>query len=370
MSRIPVIGDTHFGIRADSAIVYAVQEQFFRDVFWPAIDAEGDVTDVLHLGDVTDRRRYINFQTLSFAKHMLFEPARERGITLHWVLGNHDLPYKHSMSLSTHEAFREYDNVRVYRESTVVPFQGVNTLLVPWLCEENIQDSLAAVQAFDGSVIAGHFEFVGFEMYRGIPNQHGMDIDLFKPFPLVMSGHYHHRSAKGTIHYLGAPYEMIWSDHGEDHGFHWWTPETHQLDFVPNPHHLFYKFVYNDTGQPGTYVNSLLSTIAAAGVAQRLVKIVVRGKTQLMWYDTFANAVLRVGAHDVQFVDDTAWSTDDTRANEDDAVAESDMDTLTMIHRYTEGLPWSNTQFQRDVTATLSELYHEATELSKVSARS
>lgn len=365
MSRIPIITDTHAGARGDSQVIYNNQEEFYTKVFWPAIDAEGGVSTILHLGDVTDRRKFINYQTLSFAKHMFFEPARERGITVHWVLGNHDLPYKHSLQLSSHEAFREYDNVRVHRDATIVTIEDVPVLLVPWLCDENMRSATAAIQAFDGSVVMGHFEFGGFDMFRGIPNTHGMSIDAFQHFPLVLSGHYHHRSSQGNIHYLGSPYQMIWSDHGDARGFHWWTPQTHQLDFVENPYRLFYKFTYDDTNQPGIYVQELLDLMKYANLTQKIVKVVVKQKTQPMWYDAFADAALKLGAHDLQFVDDTAWSGADFDAVEHD----HDLDTLTLIHKYVESLPWANSHIQRDVTSLMSELYQEATDQAKTVAR-
>lgn len=321
--------------------------------------------ELLHLGDVTDRRRYINYQTLSFAKHMFFEPARARGIAVHWVLGNHDLPYKHSLQLSSHEAFREYENVRVYRDATIVPFDGVPVLFVPWLCDENMKSSMKAVSEFDGAVVMGHFEFGGFDMFSGIQNSHGMSVEAFKQFPLVLSGHYHHKSSRGNIHYLGAANEFIWSDAKDDRGFHWWTPETHTLDFVPNTHRLFYKFTYDDTNQAGTYVQELLDHMKQAGLPGKIVKVVVKQKKNAVWYDTFADAALKLGSHDLQFVDDTAWSGEDFESVEHDAA----LDTLTLIYQYVESLPWSNNELQRDVSVLMSELYHEAADQAKTLAR-
>lgn len=340
-------------------------EKFYCDVFWPSIDAEGGVKEILCLGDVTDRRKFLQYQTLKFAKQMFFDPARDRGIKVHWVLGNHDLPFKHSLQLSSHEAFKEYANVQVYRDATVVPFNGVPVLLMPWLCGENIDSSFAAAEQFDGSVIAGHFEFGGFDVYRGFPMAHGLDAGRFAGFPLVMSGHYHHPSTKGNVHYLGSPYEMVWTDYGDARGFHWWTPTTHQLELVENPHHLFYKFVYDDAGQPGTYVQTLLSQMKASDLTQKIVKVLVRQKTQPVWYEAFADAVLRMGIHDVHFVDDTSAAA----ATSTDEHTGPVTDTLTMIHRYVGGLPWANTALQHDVTSVMTELFLEATDHAKTVGR-
>lgn len=296
---------------------------------------------------------------------MFFEPAQERGIAVHWALGNHDLPYKHSLQLSSHEAFREYENVRIYQSATTIHIEDVPVLMVPWLCDENMEHATKTIREFEGGVVMGHFEFGNFEMFRGVPNPHGMPIDDFRHFNLVLSGHYHHRSSQGNIHYLGAPYEMIWSDSEDPRGFHWWTPQTHQLQFVENPHRLFYKFIYDDANQPGTYVQSLLKQMTDANVTQKIVKVVVKQKTQPVWYDTFADAALKLGAHDLQFLDDTAWSGDDFEAVDHD----HDLDTRTLILRYVDSLPWANTDIQQDVSRLMSELYQEATDQAKTVAR-
>lgn len=364
-SRIPVITDQHFGSRGDSRVLYDNQEKFYTEIFWPAIDAEKNVKTILCLGDVTDRRRFINYQTLSFAKHMFFEPARARNITVHWVLGNHDLPYKHSLALSSHEAFKEYPNVILYRTATVLSLEGTEILLMPWLCEENEKASMKVLAGYNGSVVAGHFEFGGFEMYRGVTNEHGLSTDAFKHFPLVMSGHYHHKSSRGNIHYLGAPYQMTWADYGDPHGFHWWTPSTHALTFMENPHHLFYKFVYDDEGKKGTYVKQLLSEMSAQNLSQRIVKVMVRKKTQPIWYETFADAVMKLGCYDVQFVDDSAWTPEQIPQE----AANESLDTLSTIHWYVQSLPWANTELQQDVTDLMTSLYQEAAEHAKTVAR-
>jgi len=366
MKQIPVITDLHMGARGDSSVVYEIQERFFRDVFWPALDAHGGVDEMLLLGDVSDRRKFCSYAMLDFAKRVFFDPAAERDIRIHWTLGNHDLPMKNSTNLSSHIAFQEYLNVILYRTATVVEFDGVETLMMPWLCEENRAASQATFDSFTGAVIAGHLEFLGFEMYRGIVSQEGVSTAAFAPFKLVMSGHFHHRSTTGNIHYLGAPYEMTWSDHDDLRGFHWWTPQEHRLDPVNNPHALFYEFIYNDDGQPADYVKNLLSIIRQANVSQKIVKIVIRRKTQPLWFETFMDAVLKIGAYDIQFVDETAWSTDDTQApSEGEGEDPATMDTLTMIYRYVAGLPWANTDIQRDVTKTLAELYQEAADTAK-----
>ena len=47
----------------------------------------------------------------------------------------------------------------------------------------------------------GHLE-TGFEMMRGMKNEHGYSKSIFSKFDSVFSGHFHHKSDDGQIYYL------------------------------------------------------------------------------------------------------------------------------------------------------------------------
>lgn len=363
MKRIAVVTDTHAGGKSDNVILYNTQRKFWETVFWPAIDAEGGVTDIIHGGDLLDRRKFINFQSLAFAKETFFEPARQRGITIHWVIGNHDMPLKQSMSLTGFEAFKEYQNVIAYTTATEIELDGQKLLLMPWICDENMMDSFSKLTEFEGTAVVGHLEFGGFEMYRGVPNFHGISTEPFAHVPLVMTGHYHHKSSRGNVHYLGSPFEMTWSDYGDERGFHWWTPQTNKLELVKNPHNLFYRYIYDDEGQPASYIKETLDKIKKDDVSQKIIKVMVKSKTQALWFDTFMDAVLKLGAFDVQFIDDTNWS---SNLDDDPILANgTSMDSLTMIGWYVDGLPWPNDDLKNSVKELLTDLYHEAGDVAK-----
>ena len=43
-----------------------------------------------------------------------------------------------------------------------------------------------------------------------------MDPSIYKDFKQVFSGHYHHKSSRGNITYLGNPYQMFWNDYKDE----------------------------------------------------------------------------------------------------------------------------------------------------------
>jgi hypothetical protein len=50
---------------------------------------------------------------------------------------------------------------------------------------------------------------------RGVKVSDGMDHKLFSRFEMVISGHYHTKSQKDNIYYLGSQMEFFWSDAGD-----------------------------------------------------------------------------------------------------------------------------------------------------------
>ena len=57
--KIVLITDTHIGARNDSQNFAKHFYQFYKEVFFPYID-ENNIDTVIHLGDIVDRRKYIN----------------------------------------------------------------------------------------------------------------------------------------------------------------------------------------------------------------------------------------------------------------------------------------------------------------------
>ena len=88
--KLAIINDTHFGARSDSPMFAEYFFKFFDEVFFPYCDKH-KIDTVLHLGDLLDRRKFVNFQTLNQVRTRFMEPLRQRGMTVHCVLGNHDV---------------------------------------------------------------------------------------------------------------------------------------------------------------------------------------------------------------------------------------------------------------------------------------
>ena len=60
--KIALLNDTHFGCRNDSPAFIKYQNRFYDELFFPYL-IENKIDTLIHLGDVVDRRKFINFNT-------------------------------------------------------------------------------------------------------------------------------------------------------------------------------------------------------------------------------------------------------------------------------------------------------------------
>ena len=349
--KIALITDTHWGIRNDSSIMNNHMKRFLDEVFWPVLDREG-IDTVIHLGDLVDRRKYINYLTAKRLRDDFLDPMMTKGLDLHIIAGNHDTFYKNTNDVNAlHELLSyKYHNVQIYIQPTEINIGGIGMLLLPWICDDNRDASLQAINNSKSSVVMGHLELTGFEMYRGHVSDHGDDPKIFDKFDVVCSGHYHTRSDNSNIHYLGTAVQYTWSDYNDIKGFHIFDTETRELTFIQNPNSIFHKIFYDD-------INKTMDQVIAFDPSvykDCYVKVVVKNKTNPYWFDLVVDKLEKCGAADIQVVEDNFNLDLET---DSDIVSEAE-DTMSIICKYIEGMN-IKTDHKR-VENVIQNLYVEA----------
>jgi hypothetical protein len=243
--RIALLNDTHFGCRNDSPAFIKYQNDFYTKVFFPYL-VENNITTLIHLGDVVDRRKFINHNTAHNFKNIFWNKLDELNIDTHILIGNHDTYYKNTNEINALQNLSLNKNCKLYTRAEEVTFDGLDIVFLPWICDDNYEDTLHTIDHSTSSIAMGHLEIKGFEMHKGHINEQGLDKSLFKRYEKVLSGHFHKKSDDGHIYYLGSQYEITWSDYNCQKGFHIFDTQTRELETVNNPFKIHKKFIYND----------------------------------------------------------------------------------------------------------------------------
>lgn len=354
--KIALVTDTHFGARNDSEVLANHFARFYSEVFFPYL-VENGITHIVHLGDAFDRRKYINYQSLARCKEYFYEPIVANNLKLHQIIGNHDTYFKNTNNINSGDLLLgEYaDNVSIYSNPEEVIIDGRKIVMMPWICADNFDTAMHLIENSDAAVLMGHLELSGFEMYRGAFHHGGMTAEVFSKFDVVMSGHFHHKSSRGNIHYLGCPYEMTWSDYGDQKGFHIFDTETTELTFVPNPLALFHKVQYNDIKWKDA---DHLKGFDFTNLTDAFVKVIVTNKNNPYWFDLFVDKLEKANPAHIQIVDDNLH----LDMVDDEDILENLDDTMTILHKSIENMQVDVDKTRLDVL--IKSLYSEAMNLA------
>lgn len=348
--KVALITDQHFGARNDSIIFSKYFEKFYSQQFFPYL-LENNIDSIIDLGDTFDRRKYINFQSLYNCRSYWFDQIEKYNMTLHCIVGNHCTYYKNTNSVNSPELLlQDYNNIKIYSKCTEITLDQLDIVMIPWICADNFSETMKIIDSTKSQVVMGHLEISGFEMYRGSACEEGYDRKIFDKFDIVMSGHFHHKSSYGNIHYLGAPYEMTWSDWNDPRGFHIFDTDTRELTYIENRFKMFNKIHYDDSSNN---LDQILD-IDTDGLSGHIVKVIVHEKNNPYWFDMFISKIEKSGVFDLQVVEDNF----NLNLEDDDSITEGVEDTLTILNKYTD-------QFKDRVNINklrgfLSDLYHEA----------
>ena len=344
--KIAIITDQHFGARKNSKLFHDYFLKFYNDVFFPVLYSEG-ITTIVDMGDTFDSRKGIDFSALSWAKNNYYDKLKEMGITVHTIVGNHTAYYKNTNEVNSIDLLlREYDNVKIYSEVESIILDSLNILLVPWINSENEESAFGVIKKSSAPVCMGHLDLNGFHATQGHIQEHGMDSTLFEKFKLTFSGHFHIRSNRGSIHYLGNPYEMFWNDCEDTRGFHLFDTETLELTSINNPYRLFYKIYYEDTDY---------RLFDAREYENKILKVIVRKKSDASKFEKFIDKLYASNVAELKVIENFS-----IEESEEFEAFESE-DTLSILNRY---IKESEIELDKSrIQKIMQETYQEACEL-------
>ena len=348
MSKSALLTDTHWGIRGDNSKFHQYFARFYDEIFFPYLD-EHRISSVIHLGDMMDRRKYMNIETADVVRREFFDPLDEAGISYHQIIGNHDTYFKNTNAINS---FRMVHPTHpFYTEATEKVFGSAKVLFVPWICDQNYDHTMRMIDETDARIAMGHLEIAGFDMYKGVEAHGKMKADVFAKFDMVYSGHFHTPSQKGNIRYLGAAAQYTWSDYGDPRGFNVWDHDTGEVTFVENPLTIFEKAFYDDA------VPFNLADIDFSRFKDKIVKVIVKNKNDPYLFDKYMVQMEKAGTIDCQPVDDHKRQDE---LSEHDIIDEAE----STVDIFTKYIDYTDTQVPKPkLKELMTEVYHEALDL-------
>lgn len=340
MSKICILGDTHFGARGNSKIFHDHFERFYSEFLIPHL-VENKISTIFQLGDLWDNRKAAHLYSVDRVKSYFFDALLKNKIELYTLIGNHDIFYRESLSINSSTLLLNgYNNITIIDSPTNI--NGID--IIPWICKENELECLDYISNSRSLVCMGHFEIQNFSMYRGVESKDGLDPKMFSRYEYVFSGHYHHKSHKENIFYVGTPYELTWQDFEDPKGFHIFDTETRTIQFIENPYKTYYKIRYDDSiefSDLEKYTNCYL-------------KVSVNNRTDE--FQVFLDHLDQVNPAGYTVVEDVV-----DLSSDEESVDET-QDTITIMNKYIDGIKNKDIDTEK-LKKIMEVLYQEAVRL-------
>lgn len=349
--KIAIVTDTHFGFKNDSPIFLEAYLNFFEEQFFPYL-IKNNITTVIHMGDVLDRRKFGNFNTLRNVRTRFTEWFEKNNIDVHCVIGNHDCYWKNTNEVnSVVEVFGKH--FHAYEKPTDVIIDGMICGFVPWISKDNAAEVQDYLSRSNADCLFGHFEITGYEVVRGVRHEGGLNPQSLSRFKRVYSGHFHCKQTSGNVHYLGNPYQMFFSEVSEERGFHVLDTADGSLEFIENPKKLYRKIVYDATLDEQGHGNFNFSKFKDC-----FVRLVVTSKKNQSKFDMFCDKLFDAGIHDMMIVDNLEQDVE----KQDVLITEKELskNTIDLIDGYIDELKLDG---GTDLKNMMREIYTESLSL-------
>lgn len=237
MSKIYMIGDTHISLGYPNKTDkwFKVHQEYFSKFLIPLLKERvkpGDI--IIHLGDLFDNRNVIPINLLNYGMDVVEEISKIA--PLHIIVGNHDCWSKSSDEINTIRPFKWIPNVHIYDKTSKIEFNGLKLCLMPYI-EKRLEQINLINSNKDCDYLFCHSDLNGCRMHLtsvGHRNSDKIDVEDFKSFKRVYSGHIHIRQINTNFEFIGSNFQMDRNDYGDQKGITVLDTNTGESEFIPN----------------------------------------------------------------------------------------------------------------------------------------
>jgi DNA repair exonuclease SbcCD nuclease subunit len=196
---IIIVSDIHLGVNNDNPIWHNLTFKLFDFIF--SIANKYDIRLLVILGDLFHQRKSITQQTQTIAHTIIKNSMEVTNIVI--IAGNHDIYYNDKQHPNWLTQFHSADNCITVEDE---PLFINDYCFVPW--------NYPIEKINKGKYLFCHYPINGFQMNSGYDCQDSIfDVGLFDKFKKVYTGHFHNRSQRNNITYVGSPFP---TNFGED----------------------------------------------------------------------------------------------------------------------------------------------------------
>ena len=234
--KLFIISDPHCGKYNNETEKWLVlNKAYFYEWLIPTLKKYSKKGDKLCiLGDIFDNRTSLNLKIVSFVVKLFEDLAKV--IEVHSLLGNHDMFAMSDPEINSTCTIRNIPNVTIYEHAKVITLDNKEILMMPWVHGKNKEKEI--LEQYKGlDLLMCHSDLNGCrtQLYPTRPhNREILDINDFKGFKRVYSGHIHIQQTINNFTFVGCPYHLDRNDIGNEKGIWVYNTKTGEDIFIEN----------------------------------------------------------------------------------------------------------------------------------------
>ena len=214
---------------------------------------EKQVDAVLFGGDMLHDRQKID--TLTYFKVFnVLEKYQNEKFKTYLLVGNHDMWFANSWSVSSVVPFRALKNFHVIEKTQVLDICDVNWHFIPYT-HDPIKEVKSIESQNQDSYLLAHLAIDGAKLNSSgsladVIIEHDGDMvvverNLFAAYKRAFFGHYHsHQKLTPTVEYIGSPLQLSFGEAGDKKYLLILDSNTNTVDYIENkfsPKHFYIK---------------------------------------------------------------------------------------------------------------------------------
>lgn len=284
-----IIGDSHWG--ASSNNLRLIKQNI--DIWNYALNVfkSNNVEEIIDLGDFFDKRKEIDTNLLDIVKtnviDKLFCPIK-------FIVGNHNLYFKDSSRINNLQPLADYKpNIvdvidKFYTED--------NCDYIPFITSDNVSDITEKLLSTKSKYSFMHAEFSGFpfDKTRIAETSERIARSYFNKYKKVFSGHYHIRSEKDNILYVGTPMQLTWIDYNVEKYIYILNTDTGELTEYEIPFKLYEQFILDE--------DSYKENCSIEKLKDKRVKILYNEDIDKKWFQAVQTKFSECNCDSLQYI--------------------------------------------------------------------
>lgn len=235
MSKIFMIGDTHAGMSPLNYHKWMLNlKEYFYKLYIPLLKERYEPGDIcIHLGDLFDNRNQIPIDVLNDIQKIVEEISSI--LPIYILIGNHDIFTKSSNDINTPRLYKHIPDVFIIESTKEIEYNNKKLLLMPWVDKKSEQIKL--INQYKSDYLFCHSDLNGAKMHLNSvahKNLDKIDVDEFKSYKYVFSGHIHINQVNKNFIFNGSIYQMDRNDFGNKKGVYILDTNTDTYEFIEN----------------------------------------------------------------------------------------------------------------------------------------